>query len=94
MDFFAQFPELVGDIPVCGSISPNVSWTRGERFFHARMAEREQHSTESIAEVGSQGNEVMTALAPASQGFVAVEAVDPGVCQALSPENACTWPSV
>lgn len=44
MDFFAQFPELGGDIPVSGSIAPAVRWTKEEKArhkIHVEMSRRD-----------------------------------------------------
>ncbi|KAH8170408.1 bZIP transcription factor [Sarocladium implicatum] len=95
VDFFTEFPELVGDIPVFEDISPSVPWTGAERAFCARIAGREQHVDEENAETSLRlkGNEVLMPMIQ-DQGFVPVGSEDPGAHQDMNPGSGCAWPAV
>ncbi|KAL2208074.1 hypothetical protein CC79DRAFT_1357587 [Sarocladium strictum] len=93
-DFFAEFPELVGDIPVFESIGASMPWSRAERVCYARIAE--QTAAKSIAAAQSsselQGDDDgLDALVPTSGAY---EAADMGETGPLSIGAVCSWPCV
>lgn len=87
MDFFAQFPELTGDIPVYGSIAPCVAWSREERARYKRISEKEHGSACYIEQPGLRGDDDSAVVLTQNPGYATV-------FQGLAIEPNCSWPSI
>ncbi|KAK0389777.1 hypothetical protein NLU13_3350 [Sarocladium strictum] len=93
-DIFVQFPELTGDIPVYGSISPTVSWTRAERDYHTQMDAQRRASAAKAVQHRLQNNDMMGLIVHSPVAFLAGPDGREACHESSLEETGCSWPSV